>query len=82
MKSTGIVRRIDELGRIVIPKEIRRSLDIEEGDPMEIYVNGNQIILVKYEPSINSPRTLIRELLADPSEISDDWLERAREAVS
>jgi transcriptional pleiotropic regulator of transition state genes len=49
MKATGIVRRIDDLGRIVIPKEIRRVNDIAEGDPMEIYVDkGGEIILKKY----------------------------------
>ncbi len=51
MRSIGIVRKIDELGRIVLPKELRRSLDIEEGDPMEIFVDANTIMLKKYEPS-------------------------------
>lgn len=50
MKSTGIVRKVDELGRIVIPKELRRTLNIEEGDGLEIYTEGEQIILKKYEP--------------------------------
>ena len=48
LKSTGIVRKIDELGRIVIPKELRGTLDIDIKDPMEIYVNGEEIILKKY----------------------------------
>ena len=51
MKSTGVVRRVDELGRIVIPIELRRNLDIAEKDALEIYVYGEQIILKKYEPS-------------------------------
>ena len=51
MKSTGIIRRIDELGRIVIPKEIRTKLDINIGDPMGIYINGHSIILEKEENS-------------------------------
>lgn len=50
MKSTGIVRRIDELGRIVIPKEVRKTLKIKSGDPIEIYINENTIILNKYSP--------------------------------
>ena len=50
MKSTGIVRNIDELGRIVVPKEIRRKLGIENTDPVEIYVDGDKIILTKYLP--------------------------------
>ena len=48
MKATGIVRRIDELGRIVIPKEIRRVLHIREGDPIEIYTNDDSVVLKKY----------------------------------
>lgn len=51
MKSTGIVRRVDELGRIVLPVELRRTLEIEEKDALEIYIDGEQIILKKYEPS-------------------------------
>ncbi|MTI65953.1 MAG: AbrB/MazE/SpoVT family DNA-binding domain-containing protein [Firmicutes bacterium] len=51
MKSTGIVRKVDELGRIVIPKELRRTLDIAEKDSLEIYVDGEQIILKKYQPA-------------------------------
>lgn len=49
MKSTGIVRKLDELGRVVIPKEIRNKLDIEEKDPIEIYLDGTSIILRKLE---------------------------------
>ncbi|MBC9783515.1 AbrB/MazE/SpoVT family DNA-binding domain-containing protein [Heliobacterium chlorum] len=51
MKSTGIVRKVDELGRVVIPIELRRTMGIEEKDPLEIYVNEHQIILQKYEPA-------------------------------
>jgi len=51
MKSTGIVRRIDELGRIVLPIEIRNTLDIKHRDAVEIFINDNQIILQKYEPT-------------------------------
>ena len=51
MKATGIVRRIDDLGRVVIPKEIRRNMRIREGDPLEIFVDRDgQIILKKYSP--------------------------------
>ncbi len=51
MKSTGIVRKVDELGRIVLPIELRRTLDIGERDSLEIYVEGDNIVLKKYEPS-------------------------------
>lgn len=51
VRATGIVRRIDDLGRVVVPKEIRRTLRIREGDPLEIYVeHGGEIILKKYSP--------------------------------
>ena len=49
MKSTGIVRRVDELGRIVIPIELRNKLKIAEKDPIEIFVDGSSIVLKKYE---------------------------------
>ncbi len=49
MKSTGIVRKVDELGRIVLPIEMRRTLDIAERDLLEIYVEGDSIILKKYQ---------------------------------
>lgn len=51
MKSTGIVRKLDELGRITLPIELRRTLDVQERDPLEIYVEEDRIILKKYEPS-------------------------------
>lgn len=51
MKSLGIVRKVDELGRIVLPIELRRKFDIEEKDSLEIYTDGDRIILQKYEPS-------------------------------
>ena len=51
MKSTGIVRKVDELGRIVLPIELRRTLGIEEKDRIEIFVDGGSIILRKYQPA-------------------------------
>ena len=51
MKATGIVRKVDELGRIVIPIELRNKLDIAIKDPIEIFVEGSSIILKKYEPN-------------------------------
>lgn len=50
MKSTGIVRRVDDLGRIVLPRELRKILDIEPRDSLEIFMDGDTIILRKYEP--------------------------------
>ena len=50
-KSTGIVREVDKLGRIVLPIELRRTMELESGDAVEIYVEGNRVILEKYRPS-------------------------------
>lgn len=52
MKSTGIVRKVDELGRVVIPIELRRTLGIQEKDALEIYVEDDKIMLEKYKPSM------------------------------
>ena len=51
MKSTGIVRKVDELGRVVLPIELRRSFNINEKDALEIFVDDEKIILKKYEPA-------------------------------
>ncbi len=51
MKATGIVREVDKLGRIVLPAELRRVLDIETGDSLEIFTEDNKIILRKYQPA-------------------------------
>lgn len=51
MKSTGIVRKLDELGRIVLPIELRRQLDIGDRDPVEIYTDKDMIVLKKYQPA-------------------------------
>ena len=66
MKATGIVRRIDDLGRVVIPKEIRRTMRIREGDPLEIYTNRDgEVIFKKYSPigEINSFASQYAEVL-------------------
>lgn len=68
MKATGIVRRIDDLGRIVIPKEIRRTMRIKEGDPLEIFTDrGGEVILKKYSP--------IKELSEFASEYAESLYE-------
>ncbi|AOM82895.1 Transition state regulatory protein AbrB [Salisediminibacterium beveridgei] len=65
MKSTGIVRKVDELGRVVIPIELRRTLDIAVKDALEIYVDNDRIILKKYKPNMTCQVT---------GEVSDDNL--------
>ncbi|NMH83663.1 AbrB/MazE/SpoVT family DNA-binding domain-containing protein [Bacillus coagulans] len=68
MKSTGIVRKVDELGRVVIPIELRRNLGIAEKDALEIYVDDDKIILKKYKPNMTCLVT---------GEVSDDNLQLA-----
>lgn len=65
MKATGIVRRIDDLGRVVIPKEIRRIIRIEEGDPLELFTENNMVCFVKYQPSEEEEKEKIREYVAE-----------------
>ena len=64
MKATGIVRRIDDLGRVVIPREIRRSLKIKEGDPLEIFTtNEGEVIFKKYQPFEEKDWTKAKNLI-------------------
>jgi stage V sporulation protein T len=68
MKSTGIIRRIDDLGRCVIPKEIRRTLRLREGDPLEIFVTDGGVLFKKYQPELlyeESIDEIIKSLLDD-----------------
>lgn len=61
MKATGIIRKIDELGRITLPKEMRRVYDMKEGDPLEIFVDGDVICLKKYD-GMTSQKDLLNRL--------------------
>jgi transcriptional pleiotropic regulator of transition state genes len=87
MKSTGIVRKIDELGRIVLPIEMRRTLGIAEKDPLEIYVDGSMVILKKYVPEDLSRRKKYvcaicrREIEASEAEESE-WTRRLPRRLS
>ena len=63
MKSTGIVRRIDDLGRVVIPKEIRRTLRIKEGDPLELFTDSNGVCFVPYRAHINEAVRRVTRLM-------------------
>ncbi len=62
MKKTGVVRRIDELGRIVIPKEIRHNLQIREGESLEVYVEENAIVLKKFS-FVNNYNLFLKKLV-------------------
>ncbi len=48
MKTTGVIRRVDDLGRIIIPKSVRKELNIKEGEPMELFIDGNDVVFRKY----------------------------------
>ena len=69
MKATGIVRRIDELGRVVIPKEIRRTLRIREGDPLEIFTDRDELMLKKYSP-IGEMNTFAKQYAESLAQVS------------
>lgn len=65
MKATGIVRRIDDLGRVAIPKEIRRTMKICEGDPLEIFLENGGVVLKKYNPNYRDELITILQNAAD-----------------
>lgn len=75
MKPTGIVRRIDDLGRVVIPKEIRRTMRIREGDQLEIFTEGNTVCFCRYNPIDEGKweiaKNILRHLLVEGFEIAD-----------
>ena len=70
MKATGIVRRIDDLGRVVIPKEIRRSCNIREGDPLEIFLQDDGVVFKKYIPTY---RDDLMTTLQDAADYYDNY---------
>ena len=67
MKNTGIIRRIDDLGRIIVPKEIRRTLNLREGDPLEIFVADGMVCFKKYYAE-NGYREMINDIIANLNE--------------
>lgn len=89
MKPTGIIRRVDDLGRVVIPKEIRRSLEIRENDPLEIYTDEDgSIIFRKYNPCIEYKARAIQmgqDILTNdgvPPEIREAAFQKVKELVA
>lgn len=83
MKATGIIRRIDDLGRVVIPKEIRRSLRIQEGDPLEIFIDQmsgySMVCFRKYEAGFINSLTRLADAIDD--EMMDDASNEQRSEV-
>lgn len=70
MRATGIIRRIDDLGRVVIPKEIRRNCSIREGDPLEIFLQDDGVVFKKYNPDYRKELT---NTLQDAADYYDDY---------
>lgn len=71
MRATGVIRRIDDLGRVVIPKEIRKMIGIREGDPLEIFVNEEEIILKAHNVSIGLIE-IVRRLDNEFTDVKND----------
>lgn len=70
MKATGIIRRTDDLGRVVIPKEIRRNCNIREGEPLEIFLQDGGVVFKKYNPDYRKELT---NTLQDAADYYDDY---------
>lgn len=78
MKSTGVVRKVDELGRIVLPISIRQTMDINEKDPLEIFIDDNRIILQKYHPACVFCNNADRIVYFNNKRICQDCLEKIK----
>ncbi|SDW70877.1 transcriptional pleiotropic regulator of transition state genes [Marininema mesophilum] len=81
MKATGIVRKVDELGRIVLPVELRRTMDIDVRDPLEIYVDGTNVILKKYSPSCIFCGQVERVMQYRQKNVCEDCLQELGSAI-
>ena len=83
MKATGIVRRIDDLGRVVIPKDLRRTMNIREGDPLEIFVDEGYILFRKYDqftPIVKMIDNAMEAVLEDDPKNAGEIIEKLSEA--
>lgn len=75
MKSTGMIRPVDNFGRVVLPKELRKNLDLEYNTPLEIFVEGERIILQKHQPDMWSVDELKEALVAAAADAGKDPLD-------
>jgi transcriptional pleiotropic regulator of transition state genes len=80
MKSTGIVRKVDELGRVVLPISIRQTLDINEKDSLEIFTDENKIILQKYQPACVFCTNADNIVFFNGKRICEECLQKIKEA--
>lgn len=81
MKSTGVVRKIDQLGRLVIPMELRKTLGIKESDSMGIYTEGDQIVLKKYKPPCIFCNEFRNVIIYKGKNICTDCLDEIRKGI-
>ncbi len=81
MKSTGIVRKIDELGRIVLPISLRQIMELNEKDPVEIFTDENRIILQKYQPSCVFCSNVDNIILFNNKRICEDCLTKIKQSL-
>lgn len=82
MRATGIIRRVDDLGRVVIPREIRRTMGIREGEPLEIYTDNGMVIFRKYETNLVGDACALSESVENYYEGENkDEVMRALDAV-
>lgn len=79
MRATGIVRRVDDLGRVVIPKEIRRSMGIREGEPMEIYLENDAVMFRRYSYKLTAEVARVAELVENHCNANEDTMDRLGE---
>jgi AbrB family looped-hinge helix DNA binding protein len=79
MRATGIVRRVDDLGRVVIPREIRRSMGIREGEPMEIYLEQDAIMFRRYAYKLTAEVARVAELVEQNCNANADTMDRLGE---
>ena len=80
MKSTGVVRKVDELGRIVLPISIRQNMDINEKDSLEIFTDDNKIILQKYQPACVFCKNADNIVFFNGKRICEDCLQKIKES--
>lgn len=83
MKSTGIVRRVDDLGRVVIPKEIRRDLKIKEGEPLELFLEGRAVCFRKFDKTLCAQESLneLKTILRDEDAVNSAFTEEEHKVI-
>lgn len=81
MKSIGIVRKVDQLGRVVLPKELRKAMNIEEGQALEMYTEGEMIMLKKYQPGCHCCGSINVTATVQGIKLCDKCIDKFNEAI-